>query len=74
MNLWIDRFFFFWLKGYESLANDPEVEVVYIGAIHPAHLEICRMMFNAGKHILCEKVRFQGSFFFYIFQEFLVKN
>ena len=44
--------------GYEALANDPEVEVVYVGAIHPAHLEICRLMFNAGKHILCEKVVF----------------
>jgi predicted dehydrogenase len=32
------------------------VDVVYIGAIHPAHLEICKIMFNAGKHILCEKV------------------
>jgi predicted dehydrogenase len=43
-------------SGYESLANDADVEVVYVGAIHPAHLEICKLMLNAGKHILCEKV------------------
>jgi len=50
-------FIFVWLYvGYESLANDPEVDIVYVGAIHPAHLEICKLMFNAGKHILCEKV------------------
>jgi len=42
-------------SGYESLANDADVEVVYVGAIHPAHLEICKLMLNAGKHILCEK-------------------
>ena len=43
--------------GYESLAQDADVEVVYVGAIHPSHLEICKMMLNAGKHLLCEKVR-----------------
>lgn len=41
--------------GYGDLANDPEVEVVYVGAINPAHLEICKLMLNSGKHVLCEK-------------------
>lgn len=29
-------------------------DVVYIGAINTAHLDIGLMMLNAGKHILCE--------------------
>lgn len=31
------------------------MEVVYVGSIHPAHLSICTLMLNHGKHILCEK-------------------
>jgi len=42
-------------EGYKSLADDSEVEVVYVGAINPAHLELATMMLNAGKHVLCEK-------------------
>lgn len=41
--------------GYEKLAADSEIDIVYIGAINPAHLEISLMMLDAGKHILCEK-------------------
>eukprot|EP00095_Tigriopus_kingsejongensis_P006888 maker-scaffold125_size330479-snap-gene-1.7 protein:Tk06888 transcript:maker-scaffold125_size330479-snap-gene-1.7-mRNA-1 annotation:"trans- -dihydrobenzene- -diol dehydrogenase" len=42
-------------EGYEKLAQDPDVEVVYIGSINTTHLDLCRMMINAGKHVLCEK-------------------
>lgn len=31
------------------------LDVVYIGAINTAHLDIGLMMLDAGKHILCEK-------------------
>ena len=42
-------------EGYETLAQDPDVEVVYVGAIHPVHLAIVKLMINNGKHVLCEK-------------------
>ena len=41
--------------SYEALAADPSVEVVYIGAVNTEHVKICKMMFEAGKHVLCEK-------------------
>ena len=41
--------------SYDELANDPEIDVVYIGTIHPAHLSSARMMLEAGKPVLCEK-------------------
>uniref|UniRef100_A0A8D8DB84 Trans-1,2-dihydrobenzene-1,2-diol dehydrogenase n=1 Tax=Culex pipiens TaxID=7175 RepID=A0A8D8DB84_CULPI len=42
-------------EGYEALAKDAEIDVVYIGAINPAHYEIGRLMLDHGKHVLCEK-------------------
>ena len=30
-------------------------EVVYVGAIHPKHLEIAKIYLEAGKSVLCEK-------------------
>ena len=41
--------------SYEALAADPDVEVVYIGSINTEHVKLCKMMFAAGKHVLCEK-------------------
>nr|XP_053649374.1 trans-1,2-dihydrobenzene-1,2-diol dehydrogenase-like isoform X1 [Cherax quadricarinatus] len=41
--------------SYEDLAKDPDVEVVYIGTIHPYHLPVGSLMIQAGKHVLCEK-------------------
>lgn len=41
--------------SYEDLAKDPDVEVVYIGTIHPYHLSVGSLMIQAGKHVLCEK-------------------
>jgi predicted dehydrogenase len=41
--------------SYEALANDPDVEVIYIGTPHPFHYENTLMCLNAGKHVLVEK-------------------
>jgi predicted dehydrogenase len=41
--------------SYEALANDPEVEVIYISTPHPFHYENMLLCLNAGKHVLCEK-------------------
>ncbi|WP_341481654.1 Gfo/Idh/MocA family oxidoreductase [Arthrobacter gengyunqii] len=42
-------------KGYHHLIEDPEVDVVYVGAPHAQHYEISRAALLAGKHVLCEK-------------------
>ncbi|XP_023188776.1 trans-1,2-dihydrobenzene-1,2-diol dehydrogenase-like isoform X2 [Xiphophorus maculatus] len=41
--------------GYEDLAADPDIDVVYVGVIHPYHLEACKLFTNAKKNVLCEK-------------------
>lgn len=41
--------------SYESIAQDPDVDVAYIATIHPAHVPLSMMMLAAGKHVLCEK-------------------
>ncbi len=41
--------------SYEALANDPAVDVVYIGTPHTYHLPHTLLCLNAGKHVLCEK-------------------
>lgn len=41
--------------SYEELSRDPNIDVVYIGVIHPFHLKMCLLFANAKKHILCEK-------------------
>lgn len=42
-------------EGYEKLAKDPDVQVVYIGVLNPQHYEVTILMLNNGKHVLCEK-------------------
>jgi len=42
-------------QGYESLVNDPEVDIVYVSTIHPCHHEHAMLALNAGKHVLLEK-------------------
>lgn len=39
----------------EELARDPEVDIVYIGTLHPVHKESMLTFLRAGKAVLCEK-------------------
>ncbi|KAL3065187.1 hypothetical protein OYC64_015378 [Pagothenia borchgrevinki] len=41
--------------SYEELARDPDIDVVYIGVIHPYHLSTCLLFTNAKKNVLCKK-------------------
>ncbi|XP_076394793.1 trans-1,2-dihydrobenzene-1,2-diol dehydrogenase isoform X2 [Megachile rotundata] len=41
--------------SYAKLAEDKDVDIVYIGALNPQHFEIAQLMLNHGKHVLCEK-------------------
>lgn len=43
------------LGSYEELARDPDIDVVYVGVIHPYHLRTCLLFTNAKKNVLCEK-------------------
>jgi len=40
---------------YQKLADDPEIDVVYIGTPHTFHLENTVMCMRQGKSVLCEK-------------------
>jgi len=41
--------------SYESLAEDPDVQVIYIATPHPQHKEAMLLCLNHGKAVLCEK-------------------
>jgi predicted dehydrogenase len=41
--------------SYEALAEDPDIDVIYIGTPHPAHYENTLLCLKAGKHVVCEK-------------------
>jgi predicted dehydrogenase len=41
--------------SYEALANDPEIDAVYIVTTAQAHLECALIAIAAGKHVLIEK-------------------
>ncbi|CAL1688862.1 unnamed protein product [Lasius platythorax] len=40
---------------YEKLALDKDIDIVYIGTIHPQHFDVAMLMLEHGKHVLCEK-------------------
>ena len=42
-------------SSYEALANDPEVEVIYVATPHSLHKENTLLCLEAGKPVLCEK-------------------
>ena len=42
-------------EGYEALAADPEVDVIYVGTVAQAHVQCCRIALAAGKHVVVEK-------------------
>ncbi|XP_037708548.1 trans-1,2-dihydrobenzene-1,2-diol dehydrogenase isoform X2 [Drosophila subpulchrella] len=41
--------------SFEDLAKCPNVDVVYISPLNPQHSELCHLMLNHDKHVLCEK-------------------
>ncbi|KAG8434000.1 hypothetical protein GDO86_012382 [Hymenochirus boettgeri] len=41
--------------SYEDLAKDPDIDVVYVGALHIVHRDIVLIFLQNGKNVLCEK-------------------
>lgn len=41
--------------SYQALANDPDVDIVYVATPHSRHYEDMKLLIEAGKPILCEK-------------------
>mgnify|MGYP000595622053 CR=1 FL=1 len=41
--------------GYDALAADPEVDIVYVATPHPMHVANALQMLEAGKHVIVEK-------------------
>ncbi|KAK4884182.1 hypothetical protein RN001_000453 [Aquatica leii] len=41
--------------SYKELANDKEINIVYIGNLNTQHLQVSKLMLEHGKHVLCEK-------------------
>ncbi len=41
--------------SYAELANDPEVDAIYVSTPHPYHYENTLLCLQAGKAVLCEK-------------------
>lgn len=41
--------------GYEALARDPDVDVVYVATPHGQHHRVTKALLQAGKHVLVEK-------------------
>ncbi|PSV30016.1 MULTISPECIES: Gfo/Idh/MocA family protein [unclassified Photobacterium] len=44
--------------SYTELANDANVDIVYIATIHPFHKGLVELFLNKGKHVLVEKPAF----------------
>mmetsp|Transcript_13233 Transcript_13233/g.17656 ORF Transcript_13233/g.17656 Transcript_13233/m.17656 type:complete len:471 (-) Transcript_13233:365-1777(-) len=44
-----------WYGSYEELANDPNIDIVYIGTTNHLHCTLALLFLKAGKHVLVEK-------------------
>jgi hypothetical protein len=42
-------------EGYDALAKDPEVDVVYVGVTNQEHKRVSELFLRRGKGVLCEK-------------------
>lgn len=42
-------------EGYDSLARDESIEIVFVSVLNLQHYEITKLMLENGKHVLCEK-------------------
>ncbi|XP_052785036.1 trans-1,2-dihydrobenzene-1,2-diol dehydrogenase-like isoform X2 [Mya arenaria] len=42
-------------SSYDDVANDKDVDIVYIGTLHTTHVELSLKMLKAGKSVVCEK-------------------
>lgn len=47
--------------SYKALAQDHDLEAVYVATIHPFHKEIVKLFLEHGKHVLVEKPAFTNS-------------
>ncbi|XP_033026749.1 trans-1,2-dihydrobenzene-1,2-diol dehydrogenase-like [Lacerta agilis] len=41
--------------SYEELAEDPDIDVVYVGSVHTQHHALVLLFLRAKKNVLCEK-------------------
>lgn len=41
--------------SYKQLAESSDIDIAYIGVLHPMHYDISKLMLENGKHVLCEK-------------------
>lgn len=41
--------------SYLELAQDPNVEIVYVATLNPQHFEVAKLMLENGKNVLVEK-------------------
>jgi predicted dehydrogenase len=41
--------------SWDGLADDPDVDIVYVSTPHVAHYDAAKLMLEAGKAVLCEK-------------------
>lgn len=41
--------------SYQALAEDKDIDIIYIATPHHLHMENTMLCLNAGKHVLCEK-------------------
>ncbi|XP_078511256.1 trans-1,2-dihydrobenzene-1,2-diol dehydrogenase isoform X1 [Lissotriton helveticus] len=41
--------------SYQELAKDPNIDIVYVGALHTEHRDVVLLFMKAQKNVLCEK-------------------